>query len=305
MHPEIEQYLSHLYPLLAQRGIEILWHKEIAYGIQLKLSRDVDSTSLNIYYGKKGLNTLVGGSKNSTLKGEIERLVGNAHTEPESPALHNWHAWIGSDECGKGDYFGPLVLCAFYLKQEQVAALKKLGTVDSKRLNDTKLKSIAESIYRSFPGQCQALIISPRRYNELIHDFKQQNLNLNDLLAWAHSKVISELVAKSQPLEGVLIDQFSKAQKAKARLIAKHPQLNIIERTAAERDPAVAAASILARYQFLNAKKSMERSFGFRFPLGAGPNVKNAAQEFVAIHGRAKLAEVAKIHFKTTLSLRS
>lgn len=304
MHPEIEQYLSHLYPILAQRGIEIFWHKEIAYGIQLKLSRDVDSASLNIYYGKRGLSTLVGGSKDSTLKGEIERLAGNMHTEPESPALHNWHYWIGSDECGKGDYFGPLVLSAFYLKQEQVPQLRKIGAVDSKRLNDTKLKAIAESIYRSFPGQCQALIISPRRYNELISDFKQQNMNLNDLLAWAHSKVISELIAKSQPLEGILIDQFSKAQKAKARLKAKHPQLNIIERTAAERDPAVAAASILARYQFLSAKKNMEKNFGFGFPLGAGANVKKAAQDFVLQQGKAKLQEVAKLHFKTTLALR-
>ncbi|MDD3534956.1 MAG: ribonuclease HIII [Candidatus Cloacimonetes bacterium] len=305
MHPEIENYLSHLYPLLAQRGIEILWHKEIAYGIQLKLSRDIDSANLNIYYGKKGLSTLVGGSKDSALKQEIGRLVGNIHSEPASPALHHWHYWIGSDECGKGDYFGPLVLSAFYLKQEQVPELRQLGTVDSKRLNDTKLKTIAESIYRSFPGQCQALIISPRRYNELISDFKRQNLNLNDLLAWAHSKVISELIAKSQPLEGVIIDQFSKAQKARARLIAKYPRLNIIERTAAERDPAVAAASILARYQFLIAKKNMEKSFGFNFPLGAGANVKKAAQTFVTEQGMNKLGEVAKLHFKTTLALRS
>lgn len=301
MPKEIQNYLSHLLPLLAMRGIEITAQNEIAYGLQLKLKRELDKANLNIYYsGKRGLSTVVGGAANSLLKQELSTLLTGAVKPDEAPAMHTWYSWIGSDECGKGDYFGPLVVSAFFLRREQETQALQLGVCDSKKLKDTQIISIAKSLYQSFEGQANCLLIKPQRYNELIASFKSQGLNLNDLMAWAHDKVISELLAKHPDCEGVLIDQFSKAQKVKARLCAKHKQLNIVERTRAERDPAVAAASILARYQFLQARKSLDRQYQMTFPLGASSGVIKAAKAFIAQHGSEQLPNVAKVHFKTT-----
>jgi len=304
MHKEIENYLAHLYPLLLVRGIEIERQEEIAYGWQLRLRRGSDSANINIYHSaKRGLSTVVGGSNSSLLKAELNALIVGETSPAEHQAMHTWHAWIGSDECGKGDYFGPLVVSAFYLKREQENELKKLGVCDSKRLRDDQIKRIAAGIYQSFPGQMNCLILKNPKYNELIASFQQQNLNLNDLLAWSHAKVISELQAGIKDCEGILVDQFSKAQKVKARLTAKDKNLNVVERTGAERDPAVAAASILARYQFLELRKSLDTKHKMTLPLGAGPGVIEAAKQFVKLYGKDQLGTVAKLHFKTTLKV--
>jgi ribonuclease HIII len=301
MSKEIQHYLSHLIPLLEQRGIMITQQKQIDYGLQLKLQRQSQKANINLYYSeKRGLSKVIGAPDGSELKPELELLLLAETQELVQPGLHLWHAWIGSDECGKGDYFGPLIVSAFYCKREQMPALRKLGVQDSKRLNDKRIQDIARKVYTGFPAQVATLILKPAKYNELIARFKTQNLNLNDLLAWTHEKVISELLQKGLPAEGVLIDQFSKAQKAKARLIRRFPETQIIERTAAERDLAVAAASILSRYQFLEARAQLDKRYQMVFPLGSGPAVNEAGREFVSKYGSDRLAEVAKIHFKTT-----
>ncbi|MDD2543590.1 MAG: ribonuclease HIII [Candidatus Cloacimonetes bacterium] len=304
MHKEIESFLNHLLPLLAMRGIEILSQQEISYGWQLKVSRANDAANINIYFSsKRGLSNVVGGSPASLLKQELQSLLLGEMPASDGLAMHTWHSWIGSDECGKGDYFGPLVVSAFFLRREQETQLLKLGVCDSKRLRDDQTRRIAKSIYQSFPGQMNCLVMKNPKYNQLMASFQEQNLNLNDLLAWSHTKVISELRAGIKDCEGILVDQFSKAQKVKARLTAKDKNLNVVERTGAERDPAVAAASILARYQFLELHKSMDLHYKMTFPLGAGPGVIEAAKQFVKLYGKDQLGTVVKLHFKTTLKV--
>lgn len=301
MSKEIQLYLSHLIPLLEQRGLQITEQKEIAYGVQLKLQRQDQKASINLYYSeKRGLSKVIGAPDGSKLKPELQLLLLGETEEIAQPGMHLWHAWIGSDECGKGDYFGPLIVTAFYCTRAQTASLTKMGVQDSKRLNDTLIVQIAKKIYLSFPGQAATLILNPPKYNELISRFKQQKQNLNDLLAWCHEKVISELMEKELPTEGILIDQFSKAQKAKQRLILKYPSAKIIERTGAERDLAVAAASILSRYQFLESRALLDTKYEMTFPLGASSSVIKAGQLFVEKYGINRLGEVAKTHFKTT-----
>ncbi len=304
MHKEIQHYLSHIIPLLEQRGIQISEQKEIAYGLQLKVQRADQRANINLYYSeKRGLSQVVGAPKGSGLKDELQMLLMGEAPSSTDAGFHLWYAWIGSDECGKGDYFGPLIVTAFFCTREQLPELAKIGVQDSKKLSDSSICTVAKQVYTRFPGQQSSLILKPTKYNELIAGFKQQGRNLNDLLAWTHHKVISDLLERDFSAEGVIIDQFSKAQKAKARLSPGNPDLQIIERTGAERDLAVAAASILSRYQFLEARAQLDRRFAMRLPLGAGPGVIKAGKEFVQKYGRERLAEVAKIHFKTTQSL--
>lgn len=306
MHKEIETYLSHILPLLMQRGISIQSQREIDYGIQLRLSRLPDNATLNIYHSaKRGISTVVGANQASTLKTELEALLLGEIPLATELEMHNWHTWIGSDECGKGDYFGPLIVTAFYLRREQSATLKKLGVCDSKALRDENLISIAQKIYSQFPGQFNSLILKPEKYNDLISRFHAQKLNLNDLMAWAHATTIGKLLDSNLPVEGVLVDQFSKAQKVKARLAPKYPRLNILERTKAERDLAVAAASILSRYQFVMIRREMDAFYQMELPLGASAGVIKAAKTFVTKYGKPRLGEVAKLHFKTSLKVLS
>ncbi len=304
MSKEIQLYLSHLIPLLEQRGLMITSQKEIAYGAQLKVQRQDQKANINLYYSqKRGLSKVIGAPDGSELKPELELMLFGETEENTQPGMHLWHAWIGSDECGKGDYFGPLIVSAFYCTRAQVSSLIEMGVQDSKKLNDSRIVQIAKKIYLAFPGQAASLILNPPKYNELISRFKQQKQNLNDILAWGHETVVSELMEKDLPAEGILIDQFSKAQKAKFRLSRKYPSAKIIERTNAERDLAVAAASIISRYQFLEAIGKLNNKYKMTFPLGASHAVIKAGQLFVNEYGSQRLGEVAKVHFKTSQSL--
>lgn len=304
MSKEIQLYLSHLIPLLEQRGMQITDQKEISYGAQIKLQRQDQKANINLYYSaKRGLTKVIGAPDGSALKPELEMLLYGETEESTEPGMHLWHAWIGSDECGKGDFFGPLIVSAFYCTRAQVPSLTKMGVQDSKKLNDTRIVQIAKQLYLAYPGQGASLILNPPKYNELISSFKRQNQNLNDLLAWGHETAVSELMEKELPAEGILIDQFSKAQKAKFRLSRKYPNAKIIERTGAERDIAVAAASILSRYQFLEAMAKLNHRYQMSFPLGASPPVIKAGHLFVEKYGIKRLPEVAKVHFKTSQHL--
>ena len=301
MHRELEHYLAHLYPLFIRAGIRLDEQKEILYGIQLRLSRDKDKTVLNIYHSaKKGISTVAGGI-NSPLKNLIQALIdGNAEPDTPNPAFHNWTAWIGSDECGKGDYFGAPVVCAFAYHESLSASFKRLGIVDSKKLRDNEIAVKAKQLYKLYPSRIACIVIKTSKYNQLIADFKHQNRNLNDLLAWLHSTNISSLQKHNPECQGVLVDQFSPSQKVRRALQEKQFPIPCIERTGGEADPAVAAASIIARYQFVEAFSTMRQFYQIDFPLGATSAVIKSAVGFCEKYGYARLGEVAKLHFKTT-----
>lgn len=306
MHKQIEYYLSHLIPLLSQKGVEVYIKQEIAWGVQLKVTRNSDRATINLYYSeKRGLSQVISAPKQSGLKTELELLLLGEKKANEPTGFHTWQSWIGSDECGKGDYFGPLVACAFYVEAHQVEELKALGVQDSKLIGDIRIVQVAKSLYLKYPFQASCIVLKPTRYNELIHDFKQQGQNLNDLLSWLHEKVILELFAKQSSAEGVIVDQFTRAHKVKNRLYKRNPALSVMEQTHAERDIAVAAASILARYQFLEAISALNRKYKFVFPKGAGSSVIKAGQNFIKEHGEKHLCNVAKLHFKTSQSVNS
>jgi ribonuclease HIII len=304
MHKAIETYLAELMPLIQTRGLLLENTIDLPYGIQLVLKRDAKILKLNIYYSeKRGISTVINPNKDKALvelMQHILQITPKDHSIPER--LHQWTAWIGSDECGKGDYFGALVVTAFYADTECEKALKKLGVCDSKKLNDNQISTIAQSIYREFPGRFETIILKPQAYNKLYADMNRQGKNLNDLLAWLHSKAIETLYARHKGIEGALIDQFSKSRKVEKSLKTKLPLLNVIERTGAEQDIAVAAASILSRYHFLQHHKEMIEHYGIAFPKGATSVIKTG-RDFIKTYSYKRLYEVAKLHFKTTAQL--
>jgi ribonuclease HIII len=205
--------------------------------------------------------------------------------------MDNGH--IGVDESGKGDYFGPLVIAACFVGPEHLAELD--GVKDSKKLTDKQSLAIASRIRAVCPHEVNS--IGPAKYNELYENFR----NLNKLLAWGHARAI-ENVLEQRPCELVISDQFADPAGLKRQLFEKGRQVTLESRVRAEADIAVAAASILARAGFLKRLERLSEEFGIELPKGA-TNVIPTAKRFVEKHGREKLREVAKLHFKTTQSV--
>lgn len=198
---------------------------------------------------------------------------------------------IGVDESGKGDYFGPLVVAACYVSPEIEPLL--FGVKDSKTLTDKKATELAGEIRRVCPHE--VLVVMPPKYNELYEKIR----NLNRLLEWAHAKVIEE-VLKKQPCDLAISDQFADPRGLLAKLKAKELSIVLESRVRAESDLAVAAASVLARAEFIRRLNQLGRECGIPLPKGAGPPVLSAGRRFVHELGSERLKEVAKLHFKTT-----
>ncbi len=112
---------------------------------------------------------------------------------------------MGTDESGKGDYFGPLVAAGVFVPDGQEDVLRELGVKDSKRLSANRVRQLAEMIKDGYTHSVVA--IGPEKYNELYAKLR----NLNRLLAWAHSRVI-ENILEQIPCTQVITDQFGDRQ---------------------------------------------------------------------------------------------
>ncbi|MCP4583417.1 MAG: ribonuclease HIII [candidate division Zixibacteria bacterium] len=200
---------------------------------------------------------------------------------------------IGTDEAGKGDYFGPLVVAACYLNDKIHAELTGIGVRDSKKIANGRVKKLAASIKNLCPFNL--IVIGPDKYNQLYAKMK----NLNRLLAWAHAKAIENLLQKVD-CDNVLTDQFGKEQLVLNALQEKGQKIKLIQRHKAEINPAVAAASIIARAEFLFRLESLSKTHGVDLHAGAGAPTDQAIVRFVQKHGQDKLNQVAKTHFKNT-----
>lgn len=211
--------------------------------------------------------------------------------------------WIGTDESGKGDYFGPLVSAAVFADDDVAERLRAIGVQDSKQLSDKRVRALAPAVRETVGnGRYKVTPINPARYNKLYSEFKTEGKNLNSLLAWGHTRSIEDLLGGGLRPRYAIVDQFADARYIKERLMAEARQSNleVFQFPKAEADLAVAAASILAREAFLDWLERTSAKLGVTLPKGASPQVVEAAKRIAASGGRQSLAEVAKLHFKTT-----
>lgn len=209
---------------------------------------------------------------------------------------------IGTDEAGKGDYFGPLVSAAVFLTPELATQLRDLGVRDSKRMTDKSVRSMAARLRRLLDGRYAVTAIRPKRYNELYREMRAEGKNLNTLLAWGHARSIEDLLGKGVRPAFAVVDQFADARYIEQKILADTRQsgLEIKQFPKAEADIAVAAASILARDRFLEWLEQESARLGVRLPKGASQQVVDTARQIVERYGRERLGEVAKLSFKTT-----
>lgn len=209
---------------------------------------------------------------------------------------------IGTDESGKGDYFGPLVVGGVLVETGTRKQLVTLGIRDSKKLGDARCRELAAEIRRICVGKYREVIIPPERYNTLYEEFRREGRNLNHLLAWGHARTIESLL-ECAPCRLAVTDQFGNEGYIRSRLMKKGREIELIQEHRGERYLAVAAASILARDRFLEYLDRLSGEAGLRLPKGAGAPVVAAGREYVERHGVDKLPTVAKMHYKTTVQV--
>lgn len=213
-------------------------------------------------------------------------------------------AYIGTDESGKGDYFGPLVIAGVMVTEQTSALLHEAGVMDSKKLTDVRIETVYQQILDIVGEQAIAVIeIGPTKYNELYDRLKGGGKNLNHLLAWGHATAIEKLLGIFPDCKQAIADQFGDERYILSQLKEKGKGITLHQTHRAEANIGVAAASIVARYRFTRKLKQLSAQYGVHLPLGAGPQVKTAARQFIQAQGRAALLNVAKLHFKTTQEL--
>ncbi len=201
---------------------------------------------------------------------------------------------IGTDEAGKGDYFGPLVVAAAYVDQVALERLPQVGAKDSKRIGSVRRLRELETAVKQICPAFEVVLISPARYNELI----EQIGNLNRLLAWGHARAI-ENVLERVDCGLAVTDQFGDESYLRQSLMKRGRTVELQQRVKAEDDSAVAAASILARAAFVRALGKLSEEAATELPRGA-THVVPVARELYERGGESLLRRVAKLHFKTT-----
>jgi ribonuclease HIII len=208
---------------------------------------------------------------------------------------------LGVDESGKGDFFGPLCVAGVYVNESVVKAWKDTGVRDSKNISsDKRIRELAEMI-RKTPGCVFAVVpIGNEAYNRLYAKMR----SVNAMLAWGHARVIENLMGlryqmKPLPVRAIS-DQFAANKETVARaLMTMGREIELVQRHGAEEDLAVAAASILARNEFVRRLANLEKQYELNLPKGASAAVDAAAKEFIGRHGIEALPKVAKVHFRT------
>jgi len=254
---------------------------------------------LSVAVYEKGPKVLVQGRDvEDFVQFELEpKILGEAklgYEEVHLPEMFEPH--FGVDESGKGDFFGPLVIAGVYVDREIARKLLDAGVQDSKRIgSDARIGALAQIIRKTANGLVETVLIGPQKYNDLYQKFG----NLNKLLGWGHARVIENLLAKNPDCPRALSDQFADARVVQQSLLRHGRKIDIEQRTKAESDIAVAAASILAREAFVSWLERRGKELGLRLERGASANVKETAKKLVEMKGFGALRDLAKIHFRT------
>jgi ribonuclease HIII len=277
--------------LLESSGFEFSAKPYTIYFAQKnKLSVAVYEKGPKVLLQGKGIDEFVSFELEPKVLGEA-RL---GYEEVHAPEMFEPH--FGIDESGKGDFFGPLVIAGAFTDREIARAFLENGIQDSKRIgSDAKIRALARMI-RETPGVVIDVVqIGPERYNDLYEKFG----NLNSLLGWGHARVIENLLAKKPDCPRALSDKFADARVIEKALLQHGQHIQLEQRTKAESDFAVAAASILARESFIDWLERAGQRLGLTLGRGVSATIKETARKIVEKEGAEGLRRFAKVHFRT------
>lgn len=279
-----------LRPILRANGFEFVEKDWTIYAAK--------KGKLNVAVYEKGPKILVQGKETEEfvqfiLEPMVLGVAELGNEEVINPKMFEPH--FGIDESGKGDFFGPLVIAGAYVDKAIAKQWLDEGIQDSKAIkSDAKIRKLANMIRSTKGAAWEVVSIGPSKYNEMYESFR----NLNKLLAWGHVKAIEELTKVKPDCPRALSDQFANPRELNSALEAKGLTIDLEQRTKAESDIAVAAASILARERFIDWLAQKSEELDTNLPRGAGLKVQELVKELRTKRGFEFLGTVGKTHFR-------
>jgi ribonuclease HIII len=282
--------MEKLRTILSSRGWEAF---DVPYARYAFKGRDCNVTAYEsgkLVIAGKGTEEFV----TMTLEPDVTMAPKLGYDEVLHPEWFELHA--GLDESGKGDFFGPVVAATVIADKSAIEGWIKAGVKDSKRIVDTQIIRLDKLIRETHGVAVATCLCGMAKYNLLM---SRPRANLNRLLAWQHATALAQALARKKAPRG-LLDQFSKqplVQRELAKMGIKDFELAM--RTKAEEDPVVAAASVVARAEYVRQMHALSKEFGGPLQKGAGPLVKEQAAQIIARFGARALGSFAKLHFRT------
>lgn len=293
-----EQFSAYLAEVKAKLSAElpIAAEKKINYGYQYTVKLAEAKLTLNIYNGKKGLNIVYSGDS-ALAERAAALLEGRKAQAAASATFVTDGLWAGSDESGKGDFFGSLVVAAVVVDNATADKLRAAGVKDCKLLTDKKILEL-EDIIKASVVDYSVLELKPRVYNLRYEQVAEQGGKLNQLLGYGHVAALSKILEKHEDCHSALIDQFTTSMVNIRALKQRFPQCDVRQQPKAESNLAVAAASVLARAQFLHTMAALAAEAGVQeLPKGGGAQATACARELAAKYGKEALRNYVKLHF--------
>jgi ribonuclease HIII len=263
-----------------------------------------DHLKVNVSAYTSGKVVVAGKGTEDFVRDVIEPEVTGAAKLGYDEVLHpDWfESHAGLDESGKGDFFGPVVAATVIADKSAIEAWRKAGVQDSKKISEARIFELEKIIRGTHGAVVSSFKLGMPKYNELM---AKPRANLNLLLAWEHAIALTEALSR-KPVKWGLLDQFTEQPLVQRELKKKGVEnFELKMRTKAEEDPVVAAASVIARAEFVREMVQLSRKFGVKLQKGAGPLVKQQASEIIQNFGVLALKEVAKLHFRTAYEVVS
>ena len=259
--------------------------KVVFQGKDADLSSDFWISTEKINSGKVDVKS----SENSKKKDKLDK------TSYVNPRIY-YSSSIGSDEVGTGDYFGPIVVTAAYVTKDNIEFLESVGVKDSKKLTDNQILEIVPKFIKEI--KYESMILSNKDYNE----YHSNDLNMNKIKAILHNKVLGKLSSQINNYEYIIVDQFAEPYVYFSYLKnSSNVVRNITFFTKGEdKHLAVACASLISRYIFINEFNKLSKSLNLDLPKGASNLVDEVGVKIVKEYGIEKLNEIAKLNFKNT-----
>ena len=298
------EYLEKCLIKFNDKSINVSAIQKRKFNFEVELTKNNEKIKFLVYFGKNGIKPILQGNKELKSYSEIHKILFSGtlleNIKDKIDEFIEPQQYIGTDESGKGDYFGPLVIAGVFVNKNTSDLLKSINVKDSKELSDNNIERISSEIKKIIKNNYEIILISPKKYNELYSKVK----NVNKILGWGHAKVLENLLLRCDAKEAIS-DKFGDDKLITNSLQERGEKILLHQFTKAERFTAVAAASILARQKFVEWFNIQKNILNFNLPKGASNLVIDAAIQIKNKFGEEKLNDVAKLHFKTTLKIIS
>ncbi|MFT3869442.1 MAG: ribonuclease HIII [Nibricoccus sp.] len=274
---------------------------EVAYS---RFAFKAEHLKLNVTAYTSGKVVIAGKGTEDFVRDTIEpEVTGQAklgYDEVLHPDWYEPHA--GLDESGKGDFFGPVIAATVIADRYAIELWIKAGVKDSKKVTESQIIRL-DKLIRDTPGVSVRTCFSGMpKYNQMM---ARPGQNLNRLLAWLHATALTDALERKRVKWG-LLDQFTEQPLVQRELERKEiKDFELRMRTKAEEDPVVAAASIVARAEYVRQMHELSKKFGAPLQKGASALVKQQASEIIQKFGARALGDFAKLHFRTAYEVVS